>query len=181
MVFSWYSLGIPLVFPWYSLGVLLVFSSCPAPVIPAGPRNHPGGHTEQNRWFDSVGLSAIQTDSHFPMNLLPPLHCCPSESLRTARVLDCGGRAQRRHRFWAAEARYKAAWRFASRRTPKRRVAALPRCVLRVLCVRPSDRQLPAREGRPPSAVLLRRTGAGRKEMRTGPERPDLDFASGRP
>ena len=30
-----------------------------------------------------------------------------------------GAYKQRRHRFWAADARYKAAWRFASRRTPK--------------------------------------------------------------
>jgi hypothetical protein len=35
------------------------------------------------------------------------------------RVLDCGGRAQRRHRFGAPTNVVKAAWRFASRRTPK--------------------------------------------------------------
>ena len=35
------------------------------------------------------------------------------------RNLDCGGRAQRRHRFRAASNHPKAAWRFASRRTPK--------------------------------------------------------------
>jgi hypothetical protein len=33
--------------------------------------------------------------------------------------LDCGGRAQRRHRFPHGQLRPKAAWRFASRRSPK--------------------------------------------------------------
>jgi hypothetical protein len=32
------------------------------------------------------------------------------------RILDCGGRAQRRHRFFVARDASKAAWRFASRR-----------------------------------------------------------------
>jgi hypothetical protein len=35
-------------------------------------------------------------------------------------ILDCGGRAQRRHRFSTADRASKAAWRFASRRSPKR-------------------------------------------------------------
>ena len=48
------------------------------------------------------------------------LHCYPSESSKTARILDCGGRAQRRHRFSTADKASKAAWRFASRRSPKR-------------------------------------------------------------
>ena len=37
----------------------------------------------------------------------------------TARILDCGGRAQRRHRFSDAPTPSKAAWRSASRRSPK--------------------------------------------------------------
>jgi hypothetical protein len=48
------------------------------------------------------------------------LHCYPSESSKTARILDCGGRAQRRHRFSTADKASKAAWRFASCRSPKR-------------------------------------------------------------
>jgi hypothetical protein len=38
--------------------------------------------------------------------------------------LDCGGRAQRRHRFPYGRLHPKAAWRFASRRSPKSVVAA---------------------------------------------------------
>ena len=38
--------------------------------------------------------------------------------------LDCGGKAQRRHRFSAADRGSKAAWRYASRRSPKNAVAA---------------------------------------------------------
>jgi hypothetical protein len=60
------------------------------------------------------------------------LHCYPSESSKTARILDCGGRAQRRHRFSTADRASKAAWRFASRRSPKRfgcGFAVLPLCV----------------------------------------------------
>jgi hypothetical protein len=34
-------------------------------------------------------------------------------------ILECGGRAQRRHRFLTAGRASKAAWRFASRRSPK--------------------------------------------------------------
>jgi hypothetical protein len=50
-----------------------------------------------------------------------------------ARILDCGGKAQRRHRFSTADRASKAAWRFASRRNPKRfgcGFAALRRCVV---------------------------------------------------
>jgi hypothetical protein len=43
----------------------------------------------------------------------------PDEPRNTARILDCGGRAQRRHRFGTLANDVKAAWRFASRRTPK--------------------------------------------------------------
>ncbi len=50
---------------------------------------------------------------------LRSLHCCPSEPASAARILDCGGRAQRRHRFSGARTPAKAAWRFASRRSPK--------------------------------------------------------------
>jgi hypothetical protein len=110
-------------------------------------------------------LSAIQTDSHFPMNLLPPLHCCPSESLRTARVLDCGGRAQRRHRFWAAAARYKAAWRFASRRTPK-----TPGCGFAAL--RPSR---PLRETLRPAVTRTRRPSTLRSTATEDGRRPQRD------
>jgi len=39
-------------------------------------------------------------------------------------ILDCGGRAQRRHRFLCADTRPKAAWRFASRRSPNGLVPA---------------------------------------------------------
>src|ERR1039458_4637671 len=49
-------------------------------------------------------------------------------SVQQARILDCGGRAQRRHRFSTADRTSKAAWRFASRRTPKSFVAATPFC-----------------------------------------------------
>ncbi len=38
---------------------------------------------------------------------------------RNQIVLDCGGRAQRRHRFSTADRASKAAWRFASHRSPK--------------------------------------------------------------
>jgi hypothetical protein len=38
--------------------------------------------------------------------------------------LDCGGRAQRRHRFPYDRLLPKATWRFASRRSPKSMVAA---------------------------------------------------------
>jgi hypothetical protein len=42
------------------------------------------------------------------------------EDARQSRQrLDCGGRAQRRHRFGGSSNVVKAAWRFASRRTPK--------------------------------------------------------------
>jgi hypothetical protein len=77
------------------------------------------------------------------------LHCCPSESLRSARILDCGGRAQRRHRFWAAAARYKAAWRFASRRTPK-----TPGCGFAALRPWRPLREAPRLERPPPPASL---------------------------
>jgi hypothetical protein len=39
--------------------------------------------------------------------------------LGSASVLDYGGRAQRRHRFSTIDRAAKAAWRFASRRSPK--------------------------------------------------------------
>ena len=45
-----------------------------------------------------------------------------AEAQRTQKdILDCGGRAQRRHRFSADKPQptAKAAWRFASRRSPK--------------------------------------------------------------
>ena len=50
----------------------------------------------------------------------PPrsLQCNTSESSCAARILECGGRAQRRHRFSTADRASKAAWRFASRRSP---------------------------------------------------------------
>ena len=41
------------------------------------------------------------------------------------RILDCGGRAQRRHRFSTASRASKAAWRFASRRGPNLCIYAL--------------------------------------------------------
>jgi hypothetical protein len=42
-------------------------------------------------------------------------------------VLECGGRAKWRHRFWGLSASAaKAAWRFASRRTPKSLAAESP-------------------------------------------------------
>ena len=57
MVFSSYSLRILLVFPSYSLGILLLFFPC-----------KPRGHTQPNRSFDSVGLTAIQTAWCSPIN-----------------------------------------------------------------------------------------------------------------
>jgi hypothetical protein len=49
-----------------------------------------------------------------------PSRCYPSGSSRAARILDCGGRAQRRHRFSTANRASKATWRFVSRRSPKK-------------------------------------------------------------
>jgi hypothetical protein len=48
----------------------------------------------------------------------------PATSRTDDKDLDCGGRAQRRHRFSYGQLRPKAAWRFASRRSPKPVVAA---------------------------------------------------------
>ena len=59
-----------------------------------------------------------------------------SESSQTAKILDCGGRAQRRHRFSIAGRASKAAWRFASHRSPKRfgcGLVALRLCAFAVL------------------------------------------------
>jgi hypothetical protein len=55
------------------------------------------------------------------------------EHFKLGNSLECGGRAQRRHRFSNAATitTAKAAWRFASRRNPK--CAASPPCDLRVI------------------------------------------------
>jgi hypothetical protein len=58
--------------------------------------------------------------STFPKIVSAPLQCYLSEPLRDAKFLDCGGKAQRRHRYSIADGASKAAWRFASRRSPKR-------------------------------------------------------------
>jgi hypothetical protein len=42
------------VFPSCSLRILFVFYACSAPVISAGPRNHPRDHTWPSRRFDSA-------------------------------------------------------------------------------------------------------------------------------
>jgi|ERR1017187_9271890 hypothetical protein len=49
----------------------------------------------------------------------------PAPSRTDDKDLDCGGRAQRRHRFPHCRLLPKAAWRFASRRSPKSVVAAI--------------------------------------------------------
>ena len=44
--------------------------------------------------------------------------CCGWVCDHSRAPLDCGGRAQRRHRFSTGDRASKAAWRFASRRSP---------------------------------------------------------------
>src|ERR1017187_9041786 len=65
------------------------------------------------------------------------LHCYPSESSKPARILECGGRAQRRHRFSTADRVSKAAWLppcGIPAAVQKDLVAALPRCALCAFC-----------------------------------------------
>src|ERR1017187_1645245 len=52
------------------------------------------------------------------------LYYNPATSRRDDKDLECGGRAQRRHRFSSVVLLPKAAWRFASRRTPNPVAAA---------------------------------------------------------
>ena len=55
--------------------------------------------------------------------------CCkPATQRPDDGDLDCGGRAQRRHRFPSVALLPKAAWRFASRRSPYRVAASPPTC-----------------------------------------------------
>jgi len=70
-------------------------------------------------------LGCSKDGSAFPTGKSPAaLQCYPSELSQAAKILECGGRAQRRHRFGTLTNAVKAAWRFASRRTPKSLVAA---------------------------------------------------------
>jgi hypothetical protein len=47
------------------------------------------------------------------------MHCSAERTGCARSVLECGGRTQRRHRFSPAAPASKAAWRFASRRSPR--------------------------------------------------------------
>jgi len=81
------------------------------------------------------GLTRIDTDTEevrstfrFSPPVKVPWLFYPYYNHATPRTgdkdLDCGGKAQRRHRFSSASLQPKAAWRFASRRSPKHVVAA---------------------------------------------------------
>ena len=63
--------------------------------------------------------------------------CCGWVCDHSRAPLDCGGRAQRRHRFSTGDRASKAAWRFASRRSPKKfscsYVALYSLCFLAIL------------------------------------------------
>jgi hypothetical protein len=68
----------------------------------------------RNKFFRMTGVLAVLKNPQYN----------PATSRTDNKDLDCGGRAQRRHRFPYDRLLPKAAWRFASRRSPKSVVAA---------------------------------------------------------
>jgi hypothetical protein len=74
------------------------------------------------------------------------------DSIRSTKDMECGGRAQRRHRFLSPGLAPKTAWRFASRRSPNSVAAAqaAPCCVLPTLILHTQERRVRARGLHPP-------------------------------